>query len=65
MEQFLLAFQLTSGVTTTNGATNLVVHMKATQLDSGQDIAFLDALVVMSQIGIGVIGKIAIGIINL
>ena len=34
-------------------------------MDLGQDIAFLDALVMMSLIGIGVIVKMEIGIMKL
>ena len=66
MEQFLLVFPMTMlGMNTTNGATNLVVHIKVRPMDPGQDIEFLDALLMMSLIGIGVIVKKDIGTMKL
>ena len=52
-------------ISTTPGASNLVVHMKVIPLDLEQDIAFLDAQNMTSPIGIGAIVEMDIGITKL
>ena len=66
MERVQLAYlENTETINMTNGVVNLVAYMKVMRLELEQVNRFMDAAILMIADGIGVIGKIAIGIMEL
>ena len=66
MERVQLAYlENTETINMTNGVVNLVAYMKVMRLELEQVNRFMDAAILMIADGIGVIGKIVIGIMEL
>ena len=66
MERVQLAYlENTETINMTNGVVNLVAYMKVMRLELEQVNRFMDAAILMIADGIGVIGKIVIGTMEL